>query len=49
MNINLPSHPHSLCHTEKKKEKENYCRVLGYNKTLTYTMIILLQSMLKVK
>lgn len=48
MNINLPSHPHSLCHTEKKK-KENYCRALGYNKTLTCAMIILLQSMLKVK
>lgn len=43
MNINLPSHPHSLCHTEKKKE-ENYCRALGYNKTLTCTMIILLQK-----
>lgn len=47
MNINLPSHPHSLCHTEKKKE--NYCRALDYNKTLTCAKIILLQSMLKVK
>lgn len=40
MNINLPSHPHSLCHTEKKKKDQNYCRALGYNKTLTRAMII---------